>query len=51
MIGMRSPTVADSHEQPVEECLGELRRATDAKDSFGDPVGPTFELEVGQRRT
>ena len=42
MIGMRNPTVADavvesmsSHEEPVEECLGELRRATDRLDSEG----------------
>ena len=58
MVGMMNPTVADavvesmsSHEELVEECLGGLRRATDRLDSEGfwsRPIGPTFELEVGQ---
>ena len=57
MVGMRNPTVADavvksmsSHEEPVEECFGELQIGLTAKDSGGDPGGPIFELEVGQRR-
>ena len=54
---MRNPTVADavvesmsSHEEPVEECLGELKRATDRLDSEGFWWRPTWpDLRAGSR--
>ena len=57
MIGMRYPRVADavvqsmsSHEEPVEECLGELRRATDRLDREGFWWRPSWsDLRAGSR--
>ena len=55
-IGMRNPTVADavvesmsSHEEPVEECLGELKREQ-RLDSEGVWWGPSWpDLRAGSR--
>ena len=57
MVGTRNPTAADavvesvsSHEEPVEGCLGELKRATDRLDSEGFWWRPSWpDLRAGSR--
>ena len=56
MVGMRNPTVADavesmsSHEEPVEECFGEIKKATDRLNSEGFWWRPSWpDLRAGNR--